>query len=234
MYRVQKLLSKIGYCSRRSAEQLIESGKIKINDKIVSLGDKWYRGDIVKVNGKQIDLTLALDQVVEIIKYYKPIGEVVSMRDSHNSNSVFDHLPDVKGKWINIGRLDLNTSGLILFTNNGDLANKIMHPSNNFDREYLVETDKPISQDSVRALLKGVPINDGQIGKFNHISKKRTKIYSIILSTGKNREIRNSLTQLRIKTISLHRVRYSQILIGDLKPGEYRNLNISERASFSI
>ena len=234
MYRVQKLLSKIGYCSRRSAEQLIESGKIKINDKIVSLGDKWYRGDIVKVNDKQIDLTLAFDQVVEIIKYYKPIGEVVSMRDSYNSNSVFDHLPEVKGKWINIGRLDLNTSGLILFTNNGDLANKIMHPSNNFDREYLVETDKPISQDSMRALLKGVPINDGQIGKFNHISKKRTKIYSIILSTGKNREIRNSLTQVCIKTISLHRIRYSQILIGDLKPGEYRNLNISERASFSI
>ena len=234
MYRVQKLLSKIGYCSRRSAEQLIESGKIKINDKIVSLGDKWYRGDIVKVNDKQIDLTLAFDQVVEIIKYYKPIGEVVSMRDAYNSNSVFDHLPEVKGKWINIGRLDLNTSGLILFTNNGDLANKIMHPSNNFDREYLVETDKPISQDSMRALLKGVPINDGQIGKFNHISKKRTKIYSIILSTGKNREIRNSLTQVSIKTISLHRIRYSQILIGDLKPGEYRNLNISERASFSI
>ena len=153
MYRVQKLLSKIGYCSRRSAEQLIESGKIKINDKIVSLGDKWYRGDTVKVNDKLIDLTLALDQIVEIIKYHKPIGEVVSMRDPHNSNSVFDHLPKVKGKWINIGRLDLNTSGLILFTNNGDLANKIMHPSNNFDREYIVETDKPISNDSIKALL---------------------------------------------------------------------------------
>ncbi len=234
MYRVQKLLSKIGYCSRRSAEQLIESGKIKINDKIVSLGDKWYRGDTVKVNDKLIDLTLALDQIVEIIKYHKPIGEVVSMRDSHNSNSVFDHLPEVKGKWINIGRLDLNTSGLILFTNNGDLANKIMHPSNNFDREYIVETDKPISNDSIKALLKGVPINDGQIGKFNYISKKRTKTYSVILTTGKNREIRNSLTQVKINTISLHRIRYSQILIGDLKPGEYRNLNISERASFSI
>ena len=234
MYRVQKLLSKIGYCSRRSAEELIESGKIKINDKIVSLGDKWYRGDTVKVNDKQIDLTLAVDQIVEIIKYYKPIGEVVSMRDSHNSNSVFDHLPEVKGKWINIGRLDLNTSGLILFTNNGDLANKIMHPSNNFEREYIVETDKPISQDSMIALLKGVPINDGQIGKFNHISKIRTKTYSVILSTGKNREIRNSLTQVKIKTISLKRIRYSKILIGDLKPGEYRNLNILERASFSI
>ena len=234
MYRVQKLLSKIGYCSRRSAEQLIQSGQIKINNKVVSLGDKWHRGDIVKVNDKQIDLTLALDQIIEIIKYYKPIGEVVSMRDSYNSNSVFDHLPEVKGKWINIGRLDLNTSGLILFTNNGDLANKIMHPSNNFDREYIVETDKPISKDSMNALLKGVPINHGQIGKFNYISKKRTKTYSVVLSTGKNREIRNSLTQVKIKTISLRRIRYSQILIGDLKPGEYRNLNISERASFSI
>ena len=234
MYRVQKLLSKIGYCSRRSAEQLIESGKIKLNDKIVSLGDKWHQGDIVKINDKQIDLTLAVEQIVEIIKYYKPIGEVVSMRDSHNSNSVFDHLPKVKGKWINIGRLDINTSGLILFTNNGDLANKIMHPSNNFDREYIVETDRPISNDTMRALLEGVPINDGQIGKFNHISKKSSKIYSVILSTGKNREIRNSLTHVKIKTISLHRIRYSKILLGDLKPGEHRNLNISERASFSI
>ena len=234
MYRVQKLLSKIGYCSRRCAEQLIESGKIKINDKIVSLGDKWYQGDIVKVNDQQIDLTLALDQIVEIIKYHKPIGEVVSMRDSYNSNTVFDHLPEVRGKWINIGRLDLNTSGLILFTNNGDLANKIMHPSNNFDREYIVETDRPISNDTMRALLEGVPINDGQIGKFNHISKKSSKIYSVILSTGKNREIRNSLTHVKIKTISLHRIRYSKILLGDLKPGEHRNLNISERASFSI
>ena len=86
----------------------------------------------------------------------------------------------------------------------------------------------------MRALLKGVSINDGQIGKFNYISKKRTKTYSVILSTGKNREIRNSLTQVKIKTISLHRIRYSQILLGDLKPGEYRNLNISERTSFSI
>ena len=143
MYRVQKLLSKIGYCSRRSAEQLIQSGKIKINDKVVSLGDKWYRGDIVKVNDEQIDLTLAFDQIIEIIKYYKPIGEVVSMRDSHNSNSVFDHLPEVKGKWINIGRLDLNTSGLILFTNNGDLANKIMHPSNNFESCLLYTSPSP-------------------------------------------------------------------------------------------
>ena len=173
----------------------------------MSLGDKWYRGDIVKINDKQIDLTLALDQIVEIIKYYKPIGEVVSMRDPHNSNSVFDHLPEVQGKWINIGRLDLNTSGLILFTNNGDLANKIMHPSNKFDREYIVETDKPISYDSMTALQNGVPINDGQIGKFNHISKKRANIYSVILSTGKNREIRNSLTQVKVKTISLHRIR---------------------------
>ena len=103
MYRVQKLLSKIGYCSRRSAEQLIESGKIKINDKIVSLGDKWNQGDTVKINDKQIDLTLALDQIVEIIKYYKPIGQVVSMRDLHNSNSIFDHLPEVKGNCINFG-----------------------------------------------------------------------------------------------------------------------------------
>ena len=234
MYRVQKLLSKIGYCSRRTAEQLIKAGHIKVNDKVVTLGDKWSDGDVVKVKDVIVDLALAFEQEIEIIKYNKPIGEVVSMNDPHNTNRVFDHLPEVKGKWINIGRLDINTSGLMLFTNNGDLANKIMHPSNNLEREYILETNKPLSITSIDRLLAGVEINDGQIGKFDYISSNDNNFYNVILSTGKNREIRNSVRQVGIRTISLKRVRYAQILIDDLREGEYRYLNIAERAIFSV
>lgn len=234
MYRVQKLLSKIGYCSRRTAEQLIKAGHIKVNDKVVTLGDKWSDGDVVKVKDVIVDLALAFEQEIEIIKYNKPIGEVVSMNDPHNTNRVFDHLPEVKGKWINIGRLDINTSGLMLFTNNGDLANKIMHPSNNLEREYILETNKPLSTTSINRLLTGVRINDGQIGKFDYILSNDNNFYNVILSTGKNREIRNSVRQVGMKTISLKRVRYAKILIDDLREGEYRYLNIGERAIFSV
>mgnify|MGYP001380710911 CR=1 FL=1 len=234
MYRVQKLLSKIGYCSRRSAELLIQSGKIQINNKTVSIGDKWSIGDTLKVNGIEIDLSNLTSQKIEVIKYYKPLGEVVSSYDPHNSKSVFDHLPKVNGKWINIGRLDLNTTGLLLFTNDGDLANHIMHPSNNLEREYIVHIDKALSKEAINNLLNGVPINNNQLGKFNQIERLEKNKYKVILTSGKKREIRNSLKYLKIKTISLHRTRYANIFLHDMKEGEYRSLTKDERSIFLI
>jgi len=232
MYRVQKLLSIIGYCSRRSAEELIRSGQIKINDKIAVIGDKWKEGDTLKINNKEINLDLAYTQNIRVIKYHKPVGEIVSVKDPHNLNTVFEHLPKVDSKWINIGRLDLNTSGLILFTNHGDLANRLMHPSYKYDREYIVTTDKPLSKRDIDLLLTGVPINDGDIGKFDDILASDNNTYNVVLSTGKNKEIRNSLKYLKLKTISLHRIRYSSIKIGDLKEGEYKDLTDIEISNF--
>ena len=133
------------------------------------------------------------------------------------------------GKWINIGRLDVQTTGLILFTNDGDLANKLMHPSFLFTREYIVHTDKEITKIDKTHLLKGVPINNGEIGKFDYISLEGNNFYKIILSTGKNREIRNSLSSINIKTMKLHRSKYSFIELDDMKEGEYRYLNNRER-----
>ena len=232
MYRVQKILSKIGYCSRRHAESLIESGHVKINGRVVNLGDKWQQGDTLMVNDQELDLTMALDQKIEFIKYYKPLGEVVSRNDPNFTKTVFDHLPDVNGKWINIGRLDVNTTGLILFTNNGDLANKIMHPSFNFEREYIVKLDKPLGKKDINSLEKGVPINDNSIGKFNKIINLTNNSYKIILSTGKYREVRYSFQYLNYKTVALHRVRYSEVCLDDMIEGEYRSLSESERSNF--
>ncbi len=234
MYRLQKLLSRIGYCSRRSAEQLIETGQVKINGNLAKIGDKCRVDDILEVSGIPIDIKNAFNQNTQIIKYYKPIGEVVSRKDTHNLNSVFDYLPSVKGKWINIGRLDIKTSGLILFTNNGDLAHKLMHPSFSFLRKYLVHTDKPLSNLLIEKLLKGVPINDGEVGKFDEMKKCSKNIYEIILSTGKNTEIRNSLKYLKINTLKLHRISYSAVKLEDMKEGEFRHLTLEEKTNFSI
>ena len=116
MYRLQKLLSKIGICSRRSAEKLIESGQIKLNDEVAKIGDKWQEGDSITIKGKDIDVSNLLNIIIKVIKYYKPLGEIVSRSDPHNTKTVFDSLPEVDGKWINIGRLDTQTSGSVSYT----------------------------------------------------------------------------------------------------------------------
>ena len=234
MYRLQKLLSKIGICSRRSAEKLIESGYIKVNDSIAKVGDKWKYGDSLSIKGKDIDVDNLLYQNIEVIKYFKPLGEIVSRSDPHNARTVFDNLPHVDGKWINVGRLDVETTGLLLFTNDGDLANTLMHPSFLFKREYIVHTDKVLTMNDINYLLKGVPINDDDIGKFENIEKLDNNIYKVILASGKNREIRNSLNFLKIKTLKLHRTKYAFIELDDMNEGEHRYLTKDDISNFSI
>tara|TARA_Y100000992_G_C21229393_1_gene474677 strand:+ start:429 stop:1133 length:705 start_codon:yes stop_codon:yes gene_type:complete len=234
MYRLQKLLSKIGICSRRSAEKLIESGYIKVNNLTAKVGDKWQHGDILSIKGKDIDVANLLYQSIEVIKYFKPLGEIVSRSDPHNARTVFDNLPHVDGKWINIGRLDVETSGLLLFTNDGDLANRLMHPSYFFKREYIVHTDKDLTKNDIDHLLKGVPINNGDTGKFESIEKIENNSYKVILSSGKNREIRNSLNFLKIKTLKLHRTKYSFLELDDMNEGDYRYLTKEDISNFSI
>ena len=234
MYRLQKLLSKIGYCSRRAAEELILSNKVRVNGKIAKIGDTWKEGDKLEVENKIVNLTNLDNQKIEIIKYYKPLGEVVSRDDKFNHNDVFSKLPPVNGKWISIGRLDIQTTGLLLFSNNGDLAHKIMHPSFSIKREYYVATDKELTKSNMKDLLNGVPINCNQVGKFDSIrlQNKQLKQYKITLSTGKNREIRNSLKYLNIKTLHLHRSKYSSLELEDMTEGEYRYLTDKEKLIF--
>jgi 23S rRNA pseudouridine2605 synthase len=234
MYRLQKLLSKIGICSRRSAEKLIDSGYIKVNDSIAKVGDRWKHGDLLSIKGKDIDVASLLYQHIEVIKYFKPLGEIVSRADPHNARTVFDNLPSVDGKWINVGRLDVETTGLLLFTNDGDLANTLMHPSFLFKREYIVHTDKALAKNDINQLLKGVPINNNDVGKFESIEKLDNNKYKVLLSAGKNREIRNSLNFFKIKTLKLHRTKYSFLELDDMNEGEYRYLTKEDISNFSI
>lgn len=235
MYRLQKLLSMIGLYSRRSAERLIVDGRITLNGKIANLGDKWEPGDTLRVDNKELNVDIsAIESNFDIIKYYKPVGEIVSTKDKYNDNNVFKYLPHVEGKWISIGRLDVQTSGLILFTNNGDLANELMHPSKGLEREYIVTTNKLIDDNNQKKLLKGVLIDENQMGKFKKITKISKNKYYVVLVTGKNREVRKSLKALDIKTLQLHRCRYGTCKLGNMKPKDVRFLSKKDILNLSV
>ena len=234
MLRVQKFLTEIGLISRRKCEKLIEAKQIKINGKYAKLGDKVTYDDVINIFGKEIRYTdNLLSKKTLIIAYHKRIGEIVSRKSSKVTNTVFEQLPKINQRWLNIGRLDVATSGLILFTNNGFLANKLMHPSSQIKRVYLVSLNKPISFDHRRIMLNGLDIGKNETGRFREIRKdKNTKNqYKVSLYTGKNREIRRIFARLGYKIKLLKRISYGRIKIDRIALGSYSYLSDSETKS---
>jgi len=232
MYRVQKVLSILGLTSRRECEKLIIEEKIKINNKLASLGSLVNLNDKITINGKSYIVNKKLLNItLQVIAYNKKIGEIVTYKDPQKRRTVFESLPKIKTKWINIGRLDVNSSGLILFTNNGDLAHKLMHPSSNILRTYHVELNKNISQQIVQRTKKGVLIGNHQTGKFfkiKKISSKTNILYEVILKTGKYREVRRIFNSVGRKVKKLKRTQYSIITLDNLKSGQFRKLDKDE------
>ena len=220
MYRVQKYLSILGVASRRECERKIKLGAVRINDVIAELGSNVNIGDVILYDDQKYFVT-EKNQVIEtkIIMYHKPIHEIVSRDDPQKRPSVFESLPDIKGKWINIGRLDFNTSGLILFTNDGDLANKMMHPSSNIIRAYEVKIRGSLDNKKIQSSLEGIDIGNSEIGRFKEIIpiNIRDNKYLVKLNTGKNREIRRIFSHLGCYVINLKRTSYGQINLGQLK-----------------
>ena len=234
MLRIQKFLTEIGLISRRKCEKLIEARQIKINGKYAKLGDKVTYDDVINIFGKEIRYTDSLlSKKTLIIAYHKRIGEIVSRHSSKVTNTVFEQLPKINQRWLNIGRLDVATSGLILFTNNGFLANKLMHPSSQIKRVYLVSVNKPISFDHRTIMLNGIDIGKNQTGRFHEICKdKNTKNqYKVSLYTGKNREIRRIFARLGYKIKLLKRISYGRIKIDRIALGSYSYLNDSQTKS---
>ena len=169
---------------------------------------------------------------IKIILYNKPVGEICTRADEQDRPTVFDNLPTVSnGKWINIGRLDINTSGLLLFTNNGELANKLMHPKSKIEREYLIRLNKPATAEAIRNLSKGVKLEDG-MAKFKrikpHANKKDNKWYKVILTEGRNREVRRLWEHEGYLVSNLIRVRFGQyVLPKRLGKGKYITIDSS-------
>jgi len=216
MHRVQKLLSNYGYCSRRKAEELIKEGKVKVNNKIISIGDKASENDKIYVNNKLIKT-----QKKVYLMLNKPIGCVTALKDGQYK-TIMEFIK-IEERVFPIGRLDYNTSGIILLTNDGDFANKVMHPRYETKKTYSAETDKPVTKEDIESIEAGIELEDGKTRPAK-VKIHSANLIEITIHEGKNRIIRRMLKALRIKTISLERTRIGKLSLGNLKQGTYKNL----------
>lgn len=213
--RLQKILSQAGLGSRREMERWIENGWVQVNGKPVKLGDSASGEDKITVKGKLIPNPLKVKQNTRILLYHKPVGEISSRHDPKFEKTVFDHLPHLKqGRWVQVGRLDLNTSGLLIFTNNGELANQLMHPRYGLEREYAVRVHGQVSPEILNNLLKGVELDDGP-AKFTRLDFRggdgANTWYHVTLNEGRNREVRRLWESQGLEVSRLIRIRYGNI-----------------------
>lgn len=231
--RLQKVLANQGLASRREIERWIEAGRIKLNGKLAILGDRYKPGDKLSVDDKPVHFKSKSASNIVGVMYYKPEGEVATRSDEKGRKTVFDSLPDCEdGRWINVGRLDLNTSGLLLFTNNGELANRLMHPSYKIVREYAVRVLGEVSDEMIDQLLKGVMLEDGE-ARFESIEdaggRGSNHWYHVTLREGRNREIRRLWESQGVKVSRLIRIRFGALKLDNrLKAGQHRLLERGE------
>ena len=215
--RIQKLIANAGYGSRRWAERLIEQGRISINTQEAKIGDKALITDKVTIDGRIIDLERYSEEETKVLILNKQAGIICSNKDEEGRKSVFDFLPE-NTRWVMVGRLDLNTSGLLLFTNNGDLANKLMHPSSEIDREYAVRVLGKVGDKHIKKLTTGIELEDG-FAKFHRLTlgggEGANRWYHVVLREGRNREVRRLWEALDFKVSRLIRTRFSDIRLPD-------------------
>ena len=211
--RIQKLIANAGYGSRRWAERLIEQGRISINNQEAKLGDKAIITDKVTIDGRLIDLGRYSEDETKVLILNKQAGVICSNKDEEGRQSVFEFLPD-NTRWVMVGRLDLNTSGLLLFTNNGDLANKLMHPSSEIDREYAVRVLGKVEDEHINKLTNGIELEDG-FAKFHRVTlgggEGANRWYHVVVREGRKREVRRPWEALDFKVSRLIRTRFSDI-----------------------
>jgi len=231
--KLQKVLARSGYGSRREMERWIEQGRFSINGEKAKLGDRVTRRDLVQLDSREIELVSEVDSPRRVLVYNKPVGEVSTRQDPEGRPTVYDHLPPLKNaRWIAIGRLDINTSGLLIFTSDGELANKMMHPSANIDREYAVRVLGNIDDDMISRLKEGVLLEDG-MAKFTDVQffdgDGANKWYHCVVMEGRNREVRRLWESQGIKVSRLKRVRYGSVFMpSDVKIGTWKELDPKE------
>lgn len=234
--RLQKLLASAGVGSRREIEQWIKEGRIKVNRITATLGDKATPQDRVTLNGKPLRLSNVEYIKHRVLIYHKPIGEVCTRTDPENRPSVFEKLPQLRqGRWIMVGRLDINTCGLLLFTTDGELANRLMHPSYQVEREYAVRVLGEVTKETLDALRKGVTLNDGPAAFDSIVDAGGTGAnhwYHVTLHEGRNREVKRLWESQGVVVSRLMRVRFGEIQLPRLlRPGTFRDLDETEMRS---
>ena len=226
--RIQKILANEGIVSRRQAEKLIREGRIKVNGQEAFLGMSISRRDLIEIDGKVVEISEGTNPL-RVLMYNKKVGEISSTKDPEGRPSVFLALPKIsKGKWISVGRLDINTSGLMLFTNNGELANKLMHPSSKIEREYVARIRGQLEPDHIRRLLEGVNLEDGK-ANFSDIQPgrkgKSNQWFAMVIMEGRTREVRRMWESQGFAVSRLKRVRIGGLFLpASLRQGNYKEL----------
>jgi 23S rRNA pseudouridine2605 synthase len=213
--RLQKLLAAAGHGSRRAIEEWIRNGRVTVNGRAARLGDRAGTGDDVRLDGRRLSIAEAHLKRVRVLLYHKPVGEVTTRSDPQGRPTVFEALPETSdGRWIVIGRLDTNTSGLLLFTNDGELAHRLMHPSSEVEREYVVRVRGHPTPDTLERLRTGVELEDGP-ARFDAIEEgERTQGHTwfrVVLHEGRNREVRRLWQAVGFEVSRLTRIRFGPV-----------------------
>ncbi len=229
--KLQKVLARIGVGSRRDVESWISQGRIKVNGKDATLGLRVDMHDAITIDGKVIKREEAAESVRRVIMYNKPDGEICTRDDPEGRPTVFDKLPRPKeGRWINIGRLDINTTGLLMFTTDGELANRLMHPSYEMDREYAVRVRGEVDDEMIERLKAGVVLEDGP-ARFTDIQQAPggegfNHWYHCVVMEGRNREVRRLWESQGLVVSRLKRVRFGPVFLNsDLPMGRWREMS---------
>tara|TARA_Y100000768_G_scaffold363046_1_gene322348 strand:- start:1467 stop:2204 length:738 start_codon:yes stop_codon:yes gene_type:complete len=234
--RIHKILADHGIGSRRGIESLIKQRKVKVNGELATLGQLVSEHDIFEVEGRTVRLSKKDPSKKRILMYNKKVGEISSRNDPDHKKTIFDSLPKLKsGRWVSVGRLDINTSGLILFTNDGSLANQLMHPSSNIEREYIARVHGQVTDQILNNLMKGVKLEDG-FAKFTDVQGGRkgntNQWFAMVIMEGRTREVRRLWESQGLEISRLKRVRYGNLFLpASLKQGAFKELSKSEISS---
>lgn len=228
--KLQKVLARVGLGSRRYMEEVIAAGRVSVNGKIAQVGERIEPTDELRIDGRKVQFQLEDEIRRRVLVYYKPEGEICSRNDPDGRTTVFEQLPQIANdRWVMVGRLDINSTGLLLFTNDGELANRLMHPSNEIEREYAVRVMGEVTPEARKNLLAGVELEDGP-AKFESFSdiggEGINRWYQVVVKEGRNREVRRLFESQGLKVSRLLRTRYGTVILPrELRTGRWVELD---------
>ncbi|WP_112478852.1 23S rRNA pseudouridine(2605) synthase RluB [Vibrio variabilis] len=232
--KLQKVLARAGHGSRRELEALIKAGRVSVNGQVARLGERLEdENAVIRIDGHTVSAKAQEEVVCRVLAYYKPEGELCTRHDPEGRRTVFDRLPKIRGsRWISVGRLDANTSGLLLFTTDGELANRLMHPSRQVEREYLVRVFGEVNEQKVRNVVNGVELDDG-MARFEDVvyagGEGMNHTFYVVINEGRNREVRRLWESQETTVSRLKRVRYGDIYLDKKLPrGGWMELTLKE------
>lgn len=228
--KLQKVLARIGLGSRRYMEEVIAAGRVSVNGQIAQVGERIEPSDELRIDGRKVQFQIEDEIRRRVIIYYKPEGEICSRNDPEQRPTVFEQLPNIANdRWVMVGRLDINSTGLLLFTNDGELANRLMHPSNEIEREYAVRVMGEVTPQIRQNMLNGVVLDDGP-AKFESFSdlggEGINRWFQVVVKEGRNREVRRIFESQGLKVSRLLRTRYGSVILPrELRTGRWIELD---------